>query len=54
VLHYEPEQGAYVVDLDKSMLEKAPSLSRDEYNNMQDRDWGERVYRYYNVPPYWI
>ena len=54
VLDYVPEEGAYVVDLDKAKLENAPSLSRDEYPNMQDREWGERVYRYYNVPPYWI
>jgi hypothetical protein len=54
VLHYEPKESAYIVDVDKAMLEKAPSLAREEYATMQDRDWGERVYRYYNVPPYWI
>src|SRR5690606_31308617 len=54
VLDYVPEESAYVVDLDKETLERAPTLARDEYTNMQDRDWGERVYRYYNVPPYWI
>jgi PRC-barrel domain len=54
VLRYEPKESAYVVDIDKTTLEKAPSLARDEYATMQDRDWGERVYRYYNVPPYWI
>jgi hypothetical protein len=54
VLRYDPDESAYVVDIDKTTLEKAPSLARDEYPTMQDRAWGERVYRYYNVPPYWI
>jgi uncharacterized protein YrrD len=54
VLRYDPKESAYIVNLEKSMLEKAPSLARDEYESMQDRAWGERVYRYYNVPPYWI
>jgi uncharacterized protein YrrD len=54
VLHYDPNENAYVVNIDKAVLEKAPSLSRDEYATMQDRGWGERVYKYYDVPPYWI
>jgi hypothetical protein len=54
VLPYDPQESAYVVDIDKTMLEKAPSLARNEYAQMQDRGWGERVYRYYDVPPYWI
>jgi hypothetical protein len=54
VLTYDPDESAYVVDVDKSMLEKAPSLTRGEYGTMEDRRWGENVYRYYDVPPYWI
>lgn len=54
VLDYEPSEDAYVVDLDKAKLEGAPSISRAEYTNLENRSWGEKVYRYYDVPPYWI
>lgn len=48
-LTYDTDRGGYVVDLDKSMLEKAP-----RYNSGQeptyDREYGREVYGYYNVP----
>jgi len=49
VLTYDVNQGGYVVDLDKSTLQGAPSYkSGDEPT--YDRAYGERVYRHYGVP----
>lgn len=48
VLTYDTDKGGYVVDLDKDMLEKAPSYERGQEPNY-DRDYGERVYGYYGV-----
>ena len=48
VLSYDTSQGGYVVDLDKDMLDKAPSYETGQEPNY-DRDYGERVYGYYGV-----
>lgn len=51
VLTYDTNQGGYVVDLDKDMLEKAPSYrSGDEPS--YDRAYGEQVNSYYGVGGY--
>ncbi len=54
VLKYDPAAGAYVVDLDRSVLEGAPTYGRDERVDWEDRAWGQRVHDYYKVPPYWM
>ena len=49
VLTYDTEQGGYVVDLDKNMLEKAPSHRSGEEPSF-DRGYGREVSSYYDVP----
>ena len=53
VLTYDTRLGGYVVDLDKSKLEGAPSYSSGEEPNWSDRTYGQRVHDYYGVPPSW-
>jgi len=51
-LKYDERKGGYVVDLDKTMLEKAPTYDRaDDF--VWTPDYGRRVDQYYNVPTYW-
>jgi hypothetical protein len=47
-LTYDPDMGGYVVDLDRSKLENAPSYGADE-DPWTDRDYGRRVYDYYGA-----
>ena len=54
VLHYDPDQEGYVVNLDKKALESAPSYRSEEDVNWEDEAWGKRVHDYYQVPPFWI
>jgi hypothetical protein len=54
VLTYDPEMAAYVVNLDKRMLENAPSYGTGERVDWEDETWGRRVHDYYRTPPYWI
>jgi sporulation protein YlmC with PRC-barrel domain len=49
VLNYNEEEGAYVVDLDREQLERAPSYGRGEQPDWSDRDYGERVRTFYLV-----
>ncbi|KZX89141.1 photosystem reaction center subunit H [Erythrobacter sp. HI0037] len=48
VLDYDTDQGGYVVDLDKSVLEKAPRFTADAEPAF-DRGYGREVYDYYGV-----
>lgn len=48
VLTYDTDQGGYVVNLDKSVLEKAPRYSAGNEPTF-DRDYGREVYGYYGV-----
>ncbi len=48
VLDYDPNQGGYVIDMDKEVLEKAPRYSREKEPAF-DRSYGEQVYGYYNM-----
>jgi sporulation protein YlmC with PRC-barrel domain len=51
-LTYEPEQGGYVVDLDRDKLKDGPNYRAGEEPEF-DRDYDRRVYDYYGVVYTW-
>lgn len=48
VLTYDTDQGGYVVNLDKSVLEKAPRYASHSEPSF-DRNYGREVYGYYGI-----
>jgi PRC-barrel domain protein len=54
MLKYDTNLDGYVVNLDKQMLEKAPTYADDERVDLADEEYGRRLHDYYNVPPYWL
>lgn len=52
VLEYVPEDGAYVIAIERTTLEVAPAFSRAE---MADPalPWRDYVHHHYGSPPYW-
>ena len=48
-LTYDEVQGGYVVDVDRSRLEGAPSYSTTEQDMWRDPSYGQRVNDYYGV-----
>jgi hypothetical protein len=54
MLKYDVDLGGYVIDLDRSVLEAAPSYDDGENVSWEDRVWGERVHDYYEATPYWM
>jgi hypothetical protein len=54
VLDYDTDQDGYVVDLDKTTLEKAPRFGADEAVAWTDPKWGREVHDYYRAEPYWM
>lgn len=52
VLDYDPQQGGYVVDLDRKVLEEAPRHTAEQTPDYDDA-YGRTVFGYYGVPyPY--
>jgi hypothetical protein len=51
VLTYDPNQGGYIIDLDKDRLEGAPSY-RAEDQPRYDRAYDDRINGYYGVGSY--
>ena len=51
-LTYDTRKGGYVVDIDRTRLERAPSYTSSTAPNWSDRAYGHRVDDYYGVPPY--
>ncbi len=52
LLTYDVNQGGYVVDLDKTKLEAAPSYSATDTPNWTDRTYTSGIDKYYGAPPY--
>ncbi len=52
-LKYDPEMGGYVVDIDRGMLEGAPSYTDEAAASWNDEAWGRGIYAHYGVPPFW-
>ena len=51
-LTYDEGKGGYVVNLDKSKLESAPTLDPEEAFEWTP-DYGRRLDMYYGAPSYW-
>jgi sporulation protein YlmC with PRC-barrel domain len=51
-LTYDTRKGGYVVDVDRTRLEKAPSYTSSTAPNWSDRTYGHRVDDFYRVSPY--
>jgi hypothetical protein len=52
VLRYDPGTGGYVVNLDKDMLEGAPTIAANADFDWHNRDWNRRVFEYYHTSLY--
>jgi hypothetical protein len=51
-LTYDESKGGYLVNLDKQMLEGAPTYGMNE-DFRWTPDYGRQVDKYYNAPSYW-
>lgn len=50
---YDPDQDAFILSIDKSLLKNAPGFDKDNWPDMADRKWEEGIYNYYKMTPYW-
>jgi hypothetical protein len=52
-LKYDTSKEGYVVNLDKKMLEAAPTVDTYEGSHWRDEAWNRKVHDYYKQSPYW-
>lgn len=52
-LRLQPEEHAFVLDVDRDLLKNAEGFSKDRWPDGSDMDWLARVYRYFGQEPYW-
>ena len=43
----------FILDVDKSVLERAPGFDKDNWPDMADPKFGTNLYRHYGYKPYW-
>jgi hypothetical protein len=53
VLTYDTQKGGYMVDLDRTTLERAPTYAGGETPDWGNRGWGEQLHQHYGARPYW-
>lgn len=43
----------FILDTSKDRLENAPGFDKDNWPNMADRTWGDKIHKHYATKPYW-
>lgn len=54
VLDYDTRQNAYVVDIDRTRLEGAPTVGAADRYDLSDETYGRELHDYYGVRPFWL
>jgi sporulation protein YlmC with PRC-barrel domain len=52
-LTYSHHDGKFILNIDREMLETSPGFNKDEWPDVQDREFADQVYKFYNRRPYW-
>ena len=52
-LELDANRHALILDVDKERLEQAPGFDKDNWPDMSDRTWGQKVHEFYGIRPYW-
>src|SRR5665647_468232 len=52
-IRVDEDKKCFILDVDKTKLEKAPGFDKSKWPDMADTTWGSEVFRYYGAPPYW-
>ncbi len=51
-IKYNEEQECFILNIDKDKLKNAPGFDKDNWPNMAEKVWGEKISNYYGVRPY--
>jgi hypothetical protein len=49
----DTDDKAFILDVPKARLEKAPGFDKDHWPDFADQKWGLSIHQYYKQTPYW-
>ncbi|ADI14018.1 PRC-barrel domain-containing protein [Truepera radiovictrix] len=49
----DAENHNFILDVDQEVLKNAEGFDKNNWPNVADRDWGQRVHQHYGTRPYW-
>jgi hypothetical protein len=52
-IQYDPNEECFILDVDKEKLKNAPGFDKDNWPDMADRAWGQKISSYYGARNYW-
>ncbi len=52
-LRLSSAEEAFILHVDRAVLEKAPGFDKDQWPESADRQWGAGIYSHYGYRPYW-
>jgi uncharacterized protein YjbJ (UPF0337 family)/sporulation protein YlmC with PRC-barrel domain len=52
-LRLSSAEEAFILHVDRGVLEKAPGFDKDQWPEMADRQWGAGIYSHFGYRPYW-
>ena len=52
-LRLSSAEEAFILHVDRAVLEKAPGFDKEQWPEMADRQWGAGIYSHYGYRPYW-
>lgn len=52
-LGYDSVRDVFLLNVEKEMLEQAPSFDESSWPNLADQEWGRKVHSHYGTTPDW-
>ncbi len=50
---FHEDRMKFTLHVDRERLKDAPSFNKNNWPDMEDFQWGAKIYRYYGYRPYW-
>lgn len=51
-IHYDLHEEAFILNIDKERLKKAPGFDNDHWPDFADETWGRNIFNYYGTKSY--
>ena len=52
-LNYDVTEECFRLNVDKEKIKTAPGFDKDNWPDMSDRTWGQSIFDFYGLSPYW-
>ena len=53
LIKYDKTGECFILNVDKEKIKAAPGFNKDNWPDMSDRGWGQTVFDFYGLSPYW-